>query len=218
MKARWAVLGGGALVAAWWVGRHRVSELRSIRCEPRGDAIVVFGCSVLDDGPSGELRARLDHAVALWRSGAAPVVVPSGGVDRGLDEVVVMRQYLVAAGVPPAAIRDGRPGHNTRASVRAMAGLALGRYVGVSSAYHARRIESECRRQGVTVVMSAPATTPETSRPRAHLVRFVTDMLGTAWYAVPETVTQRVDVSVIRHGVPQFLTGRPRPPRGTGHD
>ncbi len=209
-----AAVGVGA--TGWWLGRHWVSLRRAIAARPAGNAIVVFGCSVLDDGPSSELRARLDHALRLWQDGCAPLLVVSGGVDRGIDEVTVMRRYLEQAGVPPEAIVDGRPGDNTRATVSTMADLALGPYVGVSSAYHSRRIESECARQGIDVVMSAPATTPETARPRTHAVRFLTDAVGTLWYAVPPAVTQRVDVGWLRHEIPQFLTGRERPPRLSG--
>lgn len=95
-----------------------------------------------------------------------------------------------------------------------MAQLGLGRYVAVSSAYHARRIESECARQGVMVIVAAPATTPDTALPRTYAVRFLTDAVGTVWYAVPPRMTDRVNVRWLRHEVPQFLTGQPRPPRG----
>ena len=59
--------------------------------------------------PSAELRARLDHALALWRRGAAPLIVVSGGVDEGLDEVTAMTAYLVGRGVPAVAVVPARP-------------------------------------------------------------------------------------------------------------
>jgi len=47
---------------------------------PKADALVVLGAAAHACGPSGELRARLDHAAILWRSGVAPRVLVSGGV------------------------------------------------------------------------------------------------------------------------------------------
>lgn len=212
---RWAT--GAAMASAAglaaYVWRHRDAELRAIRARPTGDAIVVFGASVHVDGPSGELRARLDHALGLWRAGAATEIIVSGGVDRGVDEVQVMADYLINQGVPPEAVTPGRPGHNTRATVAAMVDLARGRYIAVSSPYHCYRIEAESRRRGLDVVMAAPVSTPETDRPRSHAVRFATDMAGSAWYALPADLTTRVDVGRIRHGVPQLLSGTRLPPR-----
>ncbi len=138
-----------------------------MRATPFGDAIVVFGAAVSDGRPAAELRSRLDHAAGLWHAGRAPEVIVSGGED----EMLVMRDYLVARGIPAAAI-SRRPARVQHAGDGAtMARLHRGRYVAVSSAYHAFRIESECRRQGVPVECSAPpltrgaATPPSPHRP-----------------------------------------------------
>lgn len=216
---RWTRLAGlvGAAAVAG-VGRyawaHRRAEQRAIRSRPIGAAVVVFGASVDDTGPSGELRSRLDHALSLWRSGAAPVIVVSGGVDRGIDEVDTMRAYLADRGVPESALIEGRPGSNTRQTVSTMATLDLAPYVAVSSGYHSYRILAEARRRGVAAVASAPPVTPETGRLRSHAVRFVTDMVGSAWYALPTRLTSSIDVSLVRHRVPQVLAGTRVTPRG----
>lgn len=209
-----AVAGAAGVGAYTW--RHFDAEVRSIRARPTGAAIMVFGASVHDEAPSGELRSRLDHALTLWRDSAAQVCVVSGGIDRGVDEVDVMAQYLIDQGMPPGAVIAGRPGHNTRASIDTMVRLGYPDYVAVSSPYHAYRIEAEARRRGVPVVVSAPQRTPETSRMRSHAVRFVTDMIGSAWYATPGWITGRVDVGRVRHTVPQLLTGNQLAPRGEG--
>jgi uncharacterized SAM-binding protein YcdF (DUF218 family) len=71
---------------------------------------VVFGAAVRPDGaPSGTLARRIAGAVALWRSqsGAMPgaMIVASGGQGRfGLPEAIVMKQQMIAAGVPDGAI------------------------------------------------------------------------------------------------------------------
>ena len=186
-----------------WVFLHARSELRSMRATPFGDAIVVFGAAVSDGRPAPELRSRLDHAAGLWHAGRAPEVIVSGGED----EMPVMRDYLVARGIPVAAITDGRPGFNTRATVATMARLDRGRYVAVSSAYHSFRIESECRRQGVAVECSAPPPTRALRRPRVHTVRFVTELIGSVWYALPAWITRRVRPGQLRHTLPGLLAG-----------
>ena len=174
-----------------------------MRASPFGDAMVVFGAAVSDGRPAAELRSRLDHAAGLWRAGRAPEIIVSGGED----EMLVMRDYLVACGIPTAAITDGRPGCNTRATVATMARLHRGRYVAVSSAYHSFRIESECRRQGVPVECSAPPPTRVLRRPRVHTVRFVTELIGSAWYAMPDPITTRVRPGQLRHTLPGLLAG-----------
>ena len=47
------------------------------------DAIVVLGAAQYNGRPSPVLRARLDHALGLYREGLAPLIVVTGGVGRG---------------------------------------------------------------------------------------------------------------------------------------
>ena len=74
------------------------------------DAIVVLGAAQYNGRPSPVLRARLDHALELYREELAPLVVVTGGVGRGdtTSEAAVGRRYLVAHGVPDE--RRRRPG------------------------------------------------------------------------------------------------------------
>src|ERR671929_220527 len=62
------------------------------------DAIIVLGAAQYNGRPSPVLRARLDHALALYRDGLAPLVIVTGGVGRGdtTSEAIVGRRYLVA--------------------------------------------------------------------------------------------------------------------------
>ena len=46
------------------------------------DAIVVLGAAQYNGRPSPVLRARLDHALGLYREGYAPLIVVTGGVGR----------------------------------------------------------------------------------------------------------------------------------------
>ena len=56
--------------------------------------------------PSPVLRARLDHAVGLWRRRMAPRVVLTGGVGVGdtTSEAAVSRKYVIGQGIPDTAI------------------------------------------------------------------------------------------------------------------
>ena len=58
------------------------------------DAIVVLGAAQYDGRPSPVLKARLDHAVALWRAGAAPRVIVTGGRRAGDRGQSALRSVL----------------------------------------------------------------------------------------------------------------------------
>jgi len=177
------------------------------------DAILVFGATVDADGPSAELRARLDHAIALWHAGAAPVVMVSGGVAGGIDEVGAMAAYLREHGMPADRVRAVRPGENTRATLRSVAELGDQRYVAVSSPYHAHRIGVEARRLGLCVAVSAPSSTPETRHRPSHRVRLAAEVAALAFYALPPGIAARVNTGpgTLRHRIPHFLAGEAGP-------
>ena len=80
------------------------------------DAIVVLGAAQYNGRPSPVLRARLDHALALYREGYAPLIVVTGGVGRGdtTSEAIVGRRYLVAHGVPDERRGRAAEGRTTR--------------------------------------------------------------------------------------------------------
>src|SRR5512134_321132 len=82
------------------------------------DAIVVLGAAQYNGKPSPVLRARLDHALGLYREGLAPEIVVTGGIGDGdrVSEATVARQYLVANGVPATAVVVRPEGRSTRAS------------------------------------------------------------------------------------------------------
>lgn len=181
------------------------------------DALVVFGCHARADGPGAELRARLDHAALLWQSDVAPVVLVSGGIDGDVDEVAVMRDYLVAAGLPEASVVPARPGYNTRATWYAVQAWDPDlRYVAVSSPTHAHRLAVEGRRRGLRVALSCAPTTPEDRRPEMLRARVATEAVACLVYALPETVGLRVRrvLGRRRHTIPHVLAGRWRPGRG----
>jgi uncharacterized SAM-binding protein YcdF (DUF218 family) len=183
-------------------------------CDPSSTLIVVFGAGAMPSGPSAELRARLDQAIALWRCGLAGRIAMTGGVARGVDEVDAMLQYAQKCRVPADALVPARPGQNTREQVASAVRLrdegVVTTFIAVSSAFHVRRISDEARRNGLTMLTSAPASSPEARDRRLHAARIVADGIGTLWYALPPSWATRVRTSAgtLRHRGPLVAGGR----------
>ncbi len=91
------------------------------------EAIVVLGAAQYDGRPSPVLRARLDHALALWNADRARVVVLTGGRRRGdlISEAAAGRRYLVRRGVPTQAILLEPAGRTSLASIEGAAALLM---------------------------------------------------------------------------------------------
>ena len=67
----------------WWASRQNDTSPAS--------AIIVMGAAQWNGRPSPVLKGRLDHAAELYRQGAAPVIVVTGGKQAG-DAVSQGRQ------------------------------------------------------------------------------------------------------------------------------
>jgi uncharacterized SAM-binding protein YcdF (DUF218 family) len=123
------------------------------------DAIGVLGAAEYDGKPSPVFRARLDHALALFNRGVAPLIITLGG-DGGDEytEGAVGREYLMGMGVPESAIIAETQSHNTEDSARRIAVIArangLRRLVIVSDGTHLFRIHEICAAEGLDVLTS----------------------------------------------------------------
>jgi len=123
------------------------------------DAIGVFGAAEYDGRPSPVYRARLDHALALYGRGIAPLIITLGGAGGDeYSEGAVGREYLMAMGVPGSAIIAETQSRNTEDSARRIAVIArangLRRLVIVSDGTHLFRIHEICAAEGLTVLTS----------------------------------------------------------------
>ncbi|MBQ3924202.1 MAG: YdcF family protein, partial [Firmicutes bacterium] len=103
---------------------------------------MVLGAEVKPDGtPSKMLKDRLDKAIELYRNGAAPKLLMSG--DDGqveYNEVKVMMQYAVDAGVPEKDIFLDHAGFSTYESMyRARDVFGVSSMVVVTQKYHEYR-------------------------------------------------------------------------------
>jgi vancomycin permeability regulator SanA len=131
------------------------------------DLVVVPGNTVAPDGtPSPRLRARLDVAVRVYRQGAAPVIMVSGGRGaEGFDEAASMAAYLRRQGVPDTAIVQDATGIDTAATADHVAEYL--RTHGLRSAivatqyFHVARTDLLLRRRGVRVIGTVHARLAE---------------------------------------------------------
>ena len=106
---------GGTFVQVWRASRQDGAR--------RAQAIVVLGAAQYNGRPSKALQNRLDHALALYRRGLAPLIVVTGGRQAGdrFTEATVGYDVLRRQGVPDAAILkevQGRTTYESLASTR----------------------------------------------------------------------------------------------------
>lgn len=139
-------------------------------------AIVVLGAAQYDGKPSPVLRARVDHAITLWRRGLAPVLFMTGGRGDGdtTSEAAVERRYAIANGVPAAAILIEEESRTTAESLRKVASV-LGKdaraVILVSDPFHMLRLSILARRLGLRPRTSPTRTSP-ISENRAEFWRY----------------------------------------------
>ncbi len=149
-----------------------VSQLDESR---KTDAIVVLGAAQYNGRPSPVLRARLDHALDLYRQGLAPAIVVTGGVGRGdkESEAMVSYRYLVARRIPDSVVVLQPKGHSTEASMGAVASWlgsrGLRSVLLVSDPFHMCRLKLEARRMGVEAYTSPTDTSPISDNPVLEL-------------------------------------------------
>lgn len=169
LRRRVALALGGVAITAWLFSAGAVLRAAS-RDEavdsPAGsaDAIVVLGAAQYRGRPSPVLRARIDHAVALYARGLAPRVVLTGGVAYGdtASEAAVGRIYALEAGIPDSAILLENEGRTTGQSLERVARLLRARrmetMILVSDPFHVLRAGRIAERHGL-VVHTSPTQT-----------------------------------------------------------
>ena len=146
----------GTAIAYVGITYHLISAQAS-RDETRpADVIVVFGAAEYAGKPSPAFRARLDHALTIYKQGIAPFIITTGGKgDAKFTEGGVGRDYLVAAGVPDAKVIAETQSDDTSESAQRVATIMRANHmqscVAVSDGYHIYRIKRMMSKQGVNV-------------------------------------------------------------------
>ena len=162
------------LLIAWVIAMIMVDHVGRRDEAQRADAIVVLGAAQYVGRPSPVLRARVDHAVTLWKRGLAPTLILTGGTGVGdtTSEAAVARKYAMSRGVPDRAIVVEIKGRTTSESMRAVARIMEDReqnsVILVSDPFHMLRLSILARRFGLEPYTSPTRTSPITSNREEH--------------------------------------------------
>jgi uncharacterized SAM-binding protein YcdF (DUF218 family) len=139
-------------LAIWWTARQD--------SRPSSDAIVVLGSAQYNGVPSSIFAARLEHALALYDAGVAPVIVTVGGKETGdrFTEAEAGRDYMAKAGIPAKALLAVPKGVDTLESMKVVAAAFAQRgwhsAVLVTDPWHAMRAQRMAQDAGMDAVSS----------------------------------------------------------------
>ena len=158
------VVVGASALTVWRSAHHdAASDL------DRADVILVLGAAQYGGEPSPVFAGRLDHAELLYGQGRAAAVMILGGKRAGdaSTEAEAGRDYLIAHGVPAAAVIASPAGRTTYESLVAAArrmrrGDMRSAFL-VSDPWHNARIERMAADLGIDGHASATWTSAATS-------------------------------------------------------
>jgi uncharacterized SAM-binding protein YcdF (DUF218 family) len=129
----------------------------------RAPVIIVLGARVQEGGrPGAALRSRVERAVELYRAGAAPLLLFTGGaLAHAPSEASVARALAVELGVPEKAClveeESRSTSENARHSARLLRERGITEAVIVSSPFHLYRARQSFRREGIDALpVAAP--------------------------------------------------------------
>ena len=124
------------------------------------DVIIVFGAAEYAGRPSPVFRARLDHALALYKQNLATTVITTGGMawDPTYSEGGVGRDYLANKGIGDTHLIAETWSDNTAESAERVAKImrtnGFRTCIAVSDPYHLFRIKRMMEAQGVKTYTS----------------------------------------------------------------
>jgi uncharacterized SAM-binding protein YcdF (DUF218 family) len=154
------------LSARLWYVAHQIQLQSNVEEARPADIILVLGAAEYRGRPSPVFKARLDHALDLFRRGLAPRILTTGGAggDPQYTEGGVGRAYLVGHGVASEAIMVEPEGSSTAQSTAAAAEImhrmGLDACILVSDGYHIFRAKRMLRDLGITVYGSPRPSPP----------------------------------------------------------
>ena len=173
---RLALTSLAAFLCVWVVSLVLVILFERLDTRRPAHAIVVLGAAQYDGRPSPVLRARVDHAIDLWRNGLAPLLIMTGGRGTGdtTTEAAVERRYAIGHGVPDSVIRVEPESRSTRESLRNVAAMIADEskdVILVSDPFHMLRLSILARRFGLRPRTSPTRTSPISAN-RAEFWRY----------------------------------------------
>lgn len=165
----WRVMVPFAIVVAAYLTfiAHQIRQQSNIDEARPADVIIVMGAAEYRGKPSPVLRARIDHALDLYRRKLAPRILTTGGAggDPVYTEGEVARNYLVKHGVPSEAILVESEGESTWQSTaiaaEMMRRMNLHSAIVVSDGYHIFRTKKMLEFRGLDVYGSPRPEEPK---------------------------------------------------------
>ncbi len=140
----------------WIVATTRDSVICDAASLPVHEAALILGTSAYtwDGDPSMDFKGRIAAAVELHRLGKVRRLIASGTHrEPGYNEPRKMRQALINAGVPAAAVTLDPSGDRTLESVMgAYAEFGLTRFTIITQKYHAYRAVFLAQQRGLDAV------------------------------------------------------------------
>ena len=154
------LLFASVLIRIWIIYRYG-SVLYSPDNSPSAPVAVIFGAGLRRDGkPTKVLQDRIQTGIDLYKFGKVDVLLMSGSQTfTGYDEVMSMRDYAIANGVPANAIQlDGR-GFSTSNTCENILANRLERVLLVTQNFHLPRALFYCTSLGIESI-GVSADTP----------------------------------------------------------
>jgi uncharacterized SAM-binding protein YcdF (DUF218 family) len=134
----------------WWT-----NSLAGPWNDPAGQVLIVPGSDAIDNMIGFSSYWRSVYAVRAWKQGGfQTIVVCGGGSDGQPSTAEQMRDFMVAQGIPPAAVRLETESHNTRENAlksKALVDQLPGTKVLLTSDYHMFRAFRVFRKAGIEV-------------------------------------------------------------------
>jgi uncharacterized SAM-binding protein YcdF (DUF218 family) len=153
------------LVCALIVVQGRRDEAQQLGAGQVGAALVL-GAAQWNGDPSPVLRARLDHALELYRRGQVRQIILTGGMGVGdtTSEAAAGKRYLIEQGMAADVLLLEEQGTTTWESLRNAVPLARANRIGavllVSDPFHMLRSIKMARDLGLIAYGSPTRTSP----------------------------------------------------------
>jgi len=130
-------------VAVW--DFYKIYTTAQIDMAEKADAIAVLSAAQYSGKPSPIYKARLDHAMELFKLEMAPTIITTGGVSTSgeISEGEVGKKYLISNGIPANKIISDVESLTTEENIREIASIAqdnnLKKIIVVSDPFHLYR-------------------------------------------------------------------------------
>ena len=163
------LVGFGVLLLVVYLAVTLVQVLLASRRDDArpAEAIVVFGAAQYNGRPSPVLRARLDHAAALYERDIAPTIVVTGGNQPGdaTNEATASARYLSREhGIPDEDILREISSVNSWQQMASAANELRKRgkeqVILVTDPFHAARVQAMAEELGLDSHVSPTRTSP----------------------------------------------------------